>query len=101
MASNRARQWSWPLASAPGSEGSAILPSPALDADKNGRFLANFSTSLSENCFGEGDSPILLRRLRKIGTVPAVLGWALCPFSRRPFSALRRFALRRRPDGGA
>jgi hypothetical protein len=26
--------------------------------------------SLSENRLGEGDSPILLRRLRKIGTVP-------------------------------
>ena len=27
--------------------------------------------SLSENRLGDGDSPILLRRLRKIGTVPA------------------------------
>ena len=33
--------------------------------------------SLSENRLGEGDSPILLRGLRKIGTVPGSFGCAL------------------------
>ncbi len=27
-------------------------------------------SALPQNCLGEGDSPILLRGLRKIGTVP-------------------------------
>jgi hypothetical protein len=34
------------------------------------RLFGHSTKSLSENRLGEGDSPILLRGLRKIGTVP-------------------------------
>jgi N-acetylglucosaminyldiphosphoundecaprenol N-acetyl-beta-D-mannosaminyltransferase len=48
------------------------LPERVAGSDLVPRLLgaASGNKSLSQNCLGEGDSPILLRGLRKIGTVP-------------------------------
>jgi hypothetical protein len=47
--------------------------------------------SLSENRLGEGDSPILLQRLRKIGTVPG--GFRIgCTFWQRSTAVSWKFA---------